>query len=298
MTQENAYRDHEAMLELAIKATGVGPKKALRQQIEIQVVGMLIEAALKERNHVFAIQQSDRLMDLMKISGAVDMTADGSPKVKRVVKSTSFNSTTGAEEDPRADSPTTSQPGSRSGTSMSMRSKQPHGSPNFADTDPEARKPWEIFVQVGNESAGRDYNRRLTVVGYALACCPPEKLESVLELWRSLEMESLHAPVPEIDPRRGVAGFMSTMMDRTSSSGSGGPSGSTGSLGYNHGGRGGDGPLSEIIGRASTGSMLGVAHQDAIRRDQSMSQNNTHHEPETGRRRDKLKSLVSSIWSA
>ncbi|KAG0051008.1 hypothetical protein BGZ83_004225 [Gryganskiella cystojenkinii] len=304
MTQENAYRDHEAMLELALKITGVGPKKALRQQVEIQIVVVLIEAALKERNHVFALQQSDRLMDLLRISGAVELTADGSPKIKRVAKSSSFNSTVDSEEtgagahsDSRPDSPSSisaSQPGSRSGTSMSMRNKN-QGSSSVIESDPDAKKPWEIFVQVGTESEGRDYNRRMAVVGYALACCPPEKLESVLELWRTLEMESLHAPVPEVDPRRGVAGFMSTMMDRSGSgSGTGisSPSAHQHHPGYNPDNRG---PLSEIIGRAGTGSMLGAAHQDSLRRENTSSP--SHHDQEGGRRRDKLKSLVSSIWA-
>ncbi|KAK5823477.1 secretory pathway protein Sec39-domain-containing protein [Linnemannia elongata] len=231
MTQENAYRDHATMLELAIKVTGIGQKKALRQQVEIQVVGMLIEAALRERNHVFALQQSERLMDLLKVSGATDLNTDGSPKMRR--------------------------------------------------GDMDAKKPWEIFMQVGSESAGRDYSKRLAVLGYAMACCPADKVESVLEIWRSLEMESVHAPVPETDPRRGVAGFMSTMMDRTGS-GSGSIGRDIGGSGYapsgsNAGSGGGAGPLAEIIGR----------------REGAMSSNHD----EGGRRRDKLKSLVSSMWA-
>ncbi|KAF9143402.1 hypothetical protein BGX30_000556 [Mortierella sp. GBA39] len=287
MTQENAYRDHAAMLELAIKVTGIGQKKALRQQVEIQVVGMLIEAALMERNHVFALQQSERLMDLLKVSGATDLNTDGSLKMRRVNKSSSFNSTTGAGENgstpisrPSSPSLVPSRPNSRAGTPLGS-SAALHGSPTLGESDVDAKKPWEIFVQVGNESAGRDYSKRLAVLGYAMACCPANKVESVLEIWRSLEMESVHAPVPETDPRRGVAGFMSTMMDRTGS-GSGSIGRDIGGSGYapggsNAGGGGGAGPLAEIIGR----------------REGTMS--STH--DEGGRRRDKLKSLVSSMWA-
>ncbi|KAG0291784.1 hypothetical protein BGZ96_004831 [Linnemannia gamsii] len=285
MTQENAYRDHAAMLELAIKVTGIGHKKALRQQIEIQVVGMLIEASLTERNHVFALQQSERLMDLLKVTGSVDLNLDGSPKVRRVFKSSSFNSTTGDGEDasiatsrPTSPSLVPSRPGSRTGTPFGSFTV-PHGSPILGEGDVDAKKPWEIFVQVGRESAGREYTKRLAVLGYAMACCPADKVESVLEIWRSLEMESVHAPVPETDPRRGVAGFMSTMMDRTGS-GSGSIGRDVGGVGYAPGGSsvgGGAGPLAEIIGR----------------REGTMSSN---HE-EGGRRRDKLKSIVNSIWA-
>ncbi|KAI1317576.1 hypothetical protein EDD11_008146 [Mortierella claussenii] len=317
-TQENAYRDHAAMLELAIKVTGVGPKKSARQQVEIQVVGMLIEAALKERNHVFAIQQSERLIELLKNSGALDMNADGSPKMKRTLKSSSVHTQQAVDQGGLG---TPSRPESPSLT-------VPISPSQWGDADPEAKAPWEIFVQVGTESAGREYSKRLAVVGYAMACCPPEKIESVLELWRSLEMESVHAPVPEVDPRRGVvAGFMSTMMDRTGSAssgmygtgagGGGGGSDSGASLsgaaglgygaGYNpgnatvhsatttlssapgggggHHGSGGlgsgasshSGPLAGIMGRVST--------------------THGHGEVEGGRKRDKLKSLVSSIWA-
>ena len=287
MTQENAYRDHAAMLELAVKVTGIGQKKALRQQVEIQVVGMLIEAALRERNHVFALQQSERLMDLLKVSGATDLNTDGSPKMRRVNKSSSFNSTTGAGEDgsipisrPSSPSLVPSRPNSRTGTPFGP-SAVPHGSPTLGESDVDAKKPWEIFVQVGSESAGRDYSKRLAVLGYAMACCPADKVESVLEIWRSLEMESVHAPVPETDPRRGMAGFMSTMMDRTGS-GSGSIGRDIGGSGYapggsSAGGGGGAGPLAEIIGR----------------REGTMSSNHD----EGGRRRDKLKSLVSSMWA-
>ncbi|KAF9157485.1 hypothetical protein BGX20_003920, partial [Mortierella sp. AD010] len=307
MTQEHAYHDHAAMLELAFKITGIGQKKLLRQQVEVQVVGMLIEAALKEKNYIFALQQSERLMELLKISGAVDMNQDGSPKMRRVTKSSSFNSfgnqgDDGSASSSRPSSPSlstsTSRPGSRAGVSLGT-SATPHLSPltsllQLKDSDPEVKNPWEVFVQVGSESAGREYSKRLAVVGYALACCPPDKIESVLELWRSLEMESVHAPVAEIDPRRGVVGFMSTMIDI---SGSG--------LGYGSGynpnnatvsGAGGGGPLAEIIGRVGTPNsmMSGMGSQDSVRREQG---SNSHHEQEGGRKRDKLKSLVSSIWA-
>ncbi|KAF9900710.1 hypothetical protein EC991_007005 [Linnemannia zychae] len=285
MTQENAYRDHAAMLELAVKVTGVGPKKALRQQVEIQVVGMLIEAALRERNHVFALQQSERLMDLLKATGAVDLTPDGSPKMRRVNKSSSFTSTTGGGEDgtstpisrPSSPSLVSSRPNSRAATTLGS-STAPNASPTFGGDDVDAKKPWEIFVQVGQESAGREYSKRLAAIGYALSCCPADKVEGVLEIWRSLEMESVHAPVPETDPRRGVAGFMSTMMDRTGSGSSGRDV--SGPRGYTPGGSnsgGAAGPLAEIIER----------------REGSMSSN----QEEGGRRRDKLKSIVSSIWA-
>ncbi|KAF8932294.1 hypothetical protein BGZ58_007130 [Dissophora ornata] len=303
ITQENAYRDHEAMLELAIKVTGIGQKKSLRQQVEIQVVGMLIEAALKERNHIFALQQSERLMELLKISGAVDMNSDGSPKVRRVAKSTSFNNTTnddGSSSRPETPSPS-SRPVSRAATPFGAPAA-PQSSPLLAGGgDPDAKTPWEIFEQVGSESEGREYSKRMAVVGYALACCPADKMESVLELWRSLEMESVHAPVPEVDPRRGVAGFMSTMMDR---SGSGSSNNTALGLGYGPGYNpsnaifsgtgtvgGGGGPLAEIIGTNKAGS----SHQGAVRRDQGMG--SSHHELEGGRKRDKLRSLVSSIWA-
>ncbi|KAI7818637.1 secretory pathway protein Sec39-domain-containing protein [Gamsiella multidivaricata] len=310
MSQENAYRDHAAMLELAIKVTGIGQKKTLRQQIEIQVVGMLIEAALKEKNHVFAIQQAERLMELLRTSGALDMNADGSPRMRRVVKSNSFvtggggNSEDSASTPSRPDSPSSlsSRPGSRAGTS-SGPSTAAHGPSLQGLGDPDARNPWEIFVQVATESVGREYSKRMAVAGYALACCPADKIESVLELWRSLEMESVHAPVPEVDPRRGVAGFMSTMIDR-SSSGSNGMSAP--GLGYGTGYNpnnvivsgagtlgGGGGPLAEIIGRVGTNKSNSTYH-DHTRREQSM---NSHAEQEGGRKRDKLKSLVSSIWA-
>ncbi|KAG0214329.1 hypothetical protein BGX33_002254 [Mortierella sp. NVP41] len=300
MTEENAYHDHAAMLELAVKVTGIGNKKALRQQVEIQVVGMLIEAALRKRNHIFALQQSERLMDLLKVTGAADLNPDGSPKMRRVTKSSSFNSTAGGGEDggptpisrPSSPSSVSSRPNSRTGASFGS-SAVPHDSPSLGEGDIEAKKPWEIFVQVGSESAGREYSKRLAVIGYALACCPADKVESVLEIWRSLEMESVHAPVPETDPRRGVVGFMSTMMDRTGSGSSGWDVGGSGyGSGYAPGGSnagGGSGPLAEIIGRGK----MGPAHQDSVRREGSMSSNND----EGGRKRDKLKSIVSSIWA-
>ncbi|KAF9285514.1 hypothetical protein BGZ68_003793 [Mortierella alpina] len=306
MTHEDAYRDHAELLELAYKVTGVGPKKALRQQVETQVVGMLIEAALRGRNHVFALNQSERLMELLKSSGAVDLTPDGSPKLRRVAKSSSSlqlvdsiisqdGDTASATHDARPSSPSwsSSRPGSRAGMTVGTNATA-HGSPSLLESDPDAKKPWEIFVQVATESEGREYSKRLATVGYALASCPADKIESVLELWRSLEMESVLAPVPEVDPRRGVAGFMSTMMDRTVSSASTG-SGSTGATGAAGapGGGAGSGPLSEIIGRVGS-SRMGSVHQDAIRREQSMR---SQHEHEGGRKRDKLKSLVSSIWA-
>jgi hypothetical protein len=286
MTQENAYRDHAAMLELAIKVTGIGHKKALRQQIEIQVVGMLIEAALGERNHVFALQQSERLLDLLKVTGAADLNPDGSPKVRRVNKSSSFSSTTGEGEDssmatsrPSSPSLVSPRPTSRASTPFGS-STVSLGSPSLGESDVDSKKSWEIFVQVGRESAGREYSKRLAVLGYAMACCPADKVESVLEIWRSLEMESIHAPVPETDPRRGVAGFMSTVMDRTGS-GSGSIGRDIAGSGYAPGGSnvggGGAGPLAEIIGR----------------REGTMSSSHD----EGGRKRDKLKSIVSSIWA-
>ncbi|KAF9179252.1 hypothetical protein BGZ50_007128 [Haplosporangium sp. Z 11] len=334
MTQENAYRDHAAMLELAFKVTGIGQKKSLKQQVEIQVVGMLIEAALRERNHVFAIQQSERLMELLKVSGSVDLTPDGSPKVRRPAKSSSFyannnsSSNTNVNEDgdsasstsrPGSPSLSNSRPESRAGTPSVTPGKVagiPHRSLTMMieSGEPDAKKPWEIFVQVGSESVGRDYAKRLAIVGYALSCCPAEKVESVLELWRSLEMESVLAPVPEVDPRGSVAGFMSTMMDRTGSSplsASGKVSMSTSGAGYHPGsssgahergsasGGSGAGPLAEIIGRVGP-SKLGLVHQDSPRRENTMSSissNSHHHEQEGGRKRDKLKSLVSSIWA-
>ncbi|KAF9134047.1 hypothetical protein BGW39_008266 [Mortierella sp. 14UC] len=282
MTQENAYRDHAAMFELAIKVTGVGPKKTLRQQVEIQVVGMLIEAALRERNHVFALQQSERLMDLLKVTGATDLNPDGSPKMRRVNKSSSFTSTTGSGEDggstpisrPSSPSLIPSRSNSRAATLFGS-SAAPHGTPTLGEDDVDAKKPWEIFVQVGQESAGREYSKRLAAIGFALSCCPADKIESVLEIWRSLEMESVHAPVPETDPRRGVAGFMSTMMDRTGSGSSGRDVGGPG--GYTPGGSnsgGATGPLAEIVGR----------------REGSMTSNHD----EGGRKRDKLKSIIDT----
>ncbi|KAF9575923.1 hypothetical protein EC968_000884 [Mortierella alpina] len=315
MTHEDAYRDHAELLELAYKVTGVGPKKALRQQVETQVVGMLIEAALRGRNHVFALSQSERLMELLKSSGAVDLNADGSPKLRRVAKSSSSLHLTGnsgsddgnsaattataaaATHDSRPSSPSwsSSRPGSRAGATAGTAATA-HGSPSLLESDPDAKKPWEIFVQVATESEGREYSKRLATVGYALASCPADKMESVLELWRSLEMESVLAPVPEVDPRRGVAGFMSTMMDRTVSSastGSGSAGAAAGAAGGPGVGGGGAGPLAEIIGRVGS-SRMGSAHQDAIRREQSMR---SQQENEGGRKRDKLKSLVSSIWA-
>ncbi|ORZ21883.1 secretory pathway protein Sec39-domain-containing protein [Lobosporangium transversale] len=328
MTQENAYHDHEAMLELAIKVTGAGQKKSHRQQIEIQVVGMLIEAALKEHNHVFALQQSDRLMELLKISGSVDLNPDGSPRVRRVLKSNSASSFNSGHEDinighsgASGSLSTTSRPVSPSYSTSGSPSSQPSSRAGTGTItqkplqsgylDPDAKAPWETFVQVANESVGREYYKRLAVLGYAMACCPPEKIESILELWRSLEMESVHAPVPEVDPRKGImTGFMSTVMDRAGSVSSGlsiasrdGGDGSTAaSLGYGAGYNPGNatvhdttstvipsighsGPLAEIMGRVSSSRTDSIHHQQ---KQQSM---------EIGRKRDKLKSLVSSIWA-
>ncbi|KAF9201793.1 hypothetical protein BGZ49_008001 [Haplosporangium sp. Z 27] len=318
MTQEHAYHDHEAMLELAIKITGIGQKKSLRQQVEVQVVGMLIEAALKEKNYIFALQQSERLIELLRISGALDMNQDGSPKMRRVTKSSSFNTSSVAGDSdsasssrPSSPSQSTlnSRPGSRAGASLGSSAPQLSvltSLLHLSENDPEAKDPWEIFVQAGSESAGREYSKRMAVVGFALACCPPEKTESVLELWRSLEMESVHAPVAEVDPRRGVVGFMSTMIDRTGA-GSSGMSGA--GLGYGSGynpsnatvsptnSGSGSGPLAEIIGRVGTpnSKMSGMGSQDTFRKDQNS--NSRHEQPEGSRKRDKLKSLVSSIWA-
>ncbi|KAF9438264.1 hypothetical protein BGZ76_008905 [Entomortierella beljakovae] len=306
MTQDQAYHDHEAMLELAIKVTGIGQKKVLRQQVEVQLVGMLIEKALKEKNYIFALHQSERLMELLKISGSVDMNQDGSPKVRRITKSSSSLNSTANNEDGRASpsplqSKPASRPESRTGVSHNSYSSQRiiPSLLQLSESDPSAKNPWEIFVQVGTESAGREYSKRMAVVGYALACCPFDKTESVLELWRSLEMESVHAPVAEVDPRRGVVGFMSNMIDRTGSNASQASGLGYGS-GYNPGnatvsgaGATGGGPLSEIIGRVGTPNpkMTGMGSQDTTK-----GANSTH-EHEGGRRRDKLKSLVSSIWA-
>ncbi|KAF9109014.1 hypothetical protein BGX27_008135 [Mortierella sp. AM989] len=314
MTQEHAYHDHAAMLELAFKITGIGQKRLLRQQVEVQIVGMLIEAALREKNYIFALQQSERLMELLRVSGAVDMNPDGSPKMRRVTKSSSFNLSSNSGDgasasSSRPSSPSTSRPGSRAGASVSSTVPQPQQSVmtsllQLTDSDPHAKNPWEIFVQVGSESAGREYSKRMAVVGYALSCCPPDKVESVLELWRTLEMESVHAPVAEVDPRRGVVGFMSTMIDRTGSGSSGmSTSGVNYGSGYNPSNAtvslpsgGGGGPLAEIIGRVGTpnSKMAGVGSQDSVRKEQGP---NSHQEQEGGRKRDKLKSLVSSIWA-
>ncbi|KAF9921302.1 hypothetical protein FBU30_008700 [Linnemannia zychae] len=282
MTQDNAYRDHAAMLELAIKVTGIGNKKAPRQQVEIKVVGMLIEAALRERNYIFALQQSERLMDLLKITGTVDLNPDGSPKVQRASKFSNSNSAIEEGESasgsrPASPSLASSRPGSRASVPFGSTATI-YGSPMLDDDDANTKKPWELFVQVGSESSGREYSKRLAVIGYALACCPADKVESVLEIWRSLEAESIHAPVPETDPRRGVTGFMSTMIERTGS-GIGGrdASGSGYAPGGSNAGGGSGGPLAEIIGRRE--GSLGVQHEEG------------------GRRRDKLKSIVSSIWA-
>ncbi|KAG0064125.1 hypothetical protein BGZ92_005840, partial [Podila epicladia] len=244
MTKENAYRDHAAMLELAIKLTGSAQKKSAKQSVEIQVVGMLIEAALQEKNYAFAIQQSERLMDLLRVTGALDLSPDGSPRMRRLAKSSSSLSVT----DPS--------------TSPSLQNKRPVTSVLAAPGIPsqqvggqfEPAKPWELFLRVGSESAGRDYSKRLCAIGFALASCPADKIESVLEIWRSLEMESVHAPVPEADPRRGVAGFMSTMMDRTGSTASAHSNHLASGHGHGQGhgamDRGGQGPLAEILGRS------------------------------------------------
>lgn len=282
MTKENAYRDHAAMMELAIKLTGSAQKKSAKQQVEIQVVGMLIEASLQEKNYVFAIQQSERLMDLLRVTGALDLSPDGSPRMRRLPKSNSFN---------------TADPSS----SLSLQNSKPvlselaaPGSFNQQwNGQPEPAKPWELFLRVGTESAGRDYSKRLSAIGFALASCPGDKIESVLELWRSLEMESVHAPVPEEDPRRGVAGFMSTMMDRTGSTASSHSNHMAGAhgQGQGHGGMdrtGGQGPLADIIGRTRSPIL-------DPRRENTMG---SEHSQEGGRRRDKLKSLVGSIWNA
>jgi hypothetical protein len=170
----------------------------------------------------------------------------------------------------------------------------------LGNKDPEAKNPWEIFMQVASESEGREYSKRLAVAGYALSCCPADKIESVLELWRSLEMESVHAPV-EVDPRRGVAGFMSTMIERTSSASSGMSASGLGyGPGYNPGNAvtssgalgGGGGPLAEII-RAGTNKSSNSSRSGTMQREQTMG--NQHEEG--GRKRDKLKSLVNSIWA-
>ncbi|KAF9381291.1 hypothetical protein CPC16_009914 [Podila verticillata] len=249
MTKENAYRDHAAMMELAIKLTGSVQKKSAKQQVETQVVGMLIEASLQEKNYVFAIQQSERLMDLLRVTGALDLSPDGSPKMRRLPKSNSFNAA-----DPSS--------------SLSLQNSKP-------------------------AFAGRDYSKRLSAIGFALASCPADKIESVLELWRSLEMESVHAPVPEADPRRGVAGFMSTMMDRTGSTASSHSNHMGGAHGQGQGHgvmdrTGGQGPLADIIGRSRSPIL-------DPRRENTMG---SEHSQEGGRRRDKLKSLVGSIWNA
>ncbi|KAG0198298.1 hypothetical protein BGX28_008263, partial [Mortierella sp. GBA30] len=298
MTHDDAYQDHAAMLELAYKVTGVGQKRALRLQIETQIVSMLIEAALRGRNFVFALNQSERLMELLKSSGAMDLNADGSPKLRRVVKSSSSlnslnsgaNTNSNSNEDgdftasARPSSTSSSRPVSRvgAGARSNTTSMSQVGS-SFLEDDPDTKRPWEIFVQVGSESEGREYSKRLATVGYALACCPAEKIESVLELWRSIEMESVHAPV-EVDPQRGIAGFMSTMMDRTVSS-SGHSAHSTGT---------GGGPLSDIMDRVGSSKIGPVQQGSMMRREPSMR---SHREEAGGRKRDKLKSLVSSIWA-
>ncbi|KAF9322600.1 hypothetical protein BG006_002254 [Podila minutissima] len=284
MTKENAYRDHAAMLELAIKLTGSAQKKSAKQHVEIQVVGTLIEAALQEKNYVFAMQQSERLIDLLRITGALDLSPDGSPRMRRLAKSSSSLNVT----DPL--------------TSPSLQNKRPPSSVLAAprstsqqwNGQPEPVKPWELFLRVGSESAGRDYSKRLCAIGFALASCPADKIESVLEIWRSLEMESVHAPVPEADPRRGVAGFMSTMMDRTGSTASTHSNHLASGHGHGHGqghgamDRGGQGPLAEIIGRSRSPAL-------DPRRENTMG---SEYSQEGGRRRDKLKSLVGSIWNA
>lgn len=300
MTQENAYREHADMLELAIKATGIGQKKSLRQQVEIHVVSMLIEAALKDRNHVFALNQSERLIELLKLSGALDLNPDGSPRVRRVAKSGSFHSGEGNSQEEnvsrstsRAESPAqvSSRPVSRTGASPGS-STVSQGSPVTSLSDPEAKHPWEIFVRVGTESEGREYFKRMTVAGYALACCPAEKIESVLELWRSLEMESVHAPVEPVNSRGGVVGFMSGTIERAGSASSGL---SASGLGYGSGYN----PSNAIVsgsGAVSGGSGVGNATGSHVRQDSAKREQSANVQ-EGGRKRDKLKSLVNSIWA-
>ncbi|KAG0334038.1 hypothetical protein BG004_000576 [Podila humilis] len=282
LTKENAYRDHDAMMELAIKLTGSSSqKKAVKQQIEIQVVGMLIEAALKEHNYVFAIQQSGRLMNLLRVSGFLDMQSDSSPKMKRLAKSSSFTDPDLSFSTSQNNSNTSNKTTPTSAPVLQVRDSP--GS-NQWNGLPEPTKPWELFLRVGSESVGKDYAKRLSVIGCAMASCPADKIETVLEIWRSIEMESMHAPAPEVDPRRGVVGFMSTMMDRTSS----GPS-----FVQAMDRSGGQVPLAESIGR-SYSPMSGDS-----RRENSMASEHGHLAAgEGGRRRDKLKSLVGSIWNA
>ncbi|KAF9584559.1 hypothetical protein BGW38_006034 [Lunasporangiospora selenospora] len=318
MTQENAYHDVATMLELAFKLTGIRQKKSSRQRVEIQVLCMLIEASLKERKYLFCIQQSDRLIELMRVSGSLELNSDGSQKLKGTARASNSSSNLGnspyaksqAECDSlpsRSDSPvstSSSRPASRAGgpiaSTKSATSSLQRASPSISLEDSGAKKPWEIFVRVGSESDGQKYSSRLAVTGYALSCCPPDKIESVLEIWRSLEMESELAPVPETDPRRGIAGFMSSvtsMIDRTTGPVGLVPDGRSGGLGIGTmvnvgsvGGSGGSGagPLAEILER---GRMDSSGHS------QSQSLGDYGHGAEGGRKRDALKSLVNSIWS-
>ncbi|KAF9430022.1 hypothetical protein BGZ94_008619 [Podila epigama] len=317
MTTEKAYRDHAAMLELAIKVTGsTAQKKSVKQQIEIQVVCMLIESSLNQKDYAFSIQQSERLMDLLRVTGALDLMPDGSPKVKRVTKSNSFNHSENSTTTPSSDISAAGAVGNNKllvggvdSPLLTTASKFPRNNKNTQS--PESAKPWGLFLRVGSESVGRDYAKRLLVIGFALASCPAEKIQSVLEIWQSLETESIHSPRLDTDLRRsgggggGVGGFISTVMDRTGSglgSMSTTHSNNQGTTATGHGQHntatpaidrtGGQGPLADIINRSRSPH----SSQDP-RRENSMNSEHSH-VGEGGRRRDKLKSLVGSIWNA
>ncbi|KAF9314012.1 hypothetical protein BG006_004034, partial [Podila minutissima] len=64
------------------------------------------------------------------------------------------------------------------------RSAAPH------HQQPESAKPYELFLRIGSESARRDYSKRLCAIVFALASCPVDEIENVLEIWQLLEMES------------------------------------------------------------------------------------------------------------
>ncbi|KAG0238094.1 hypothetical protein BGW41_008240 [Actinomortierella wolfii] len=169
-TRKYAYRDHVGILELAMKLTGNNAKE--RRLIEMKVIPMKIEAAMKDRNPRVATELADRLMELLRLTGSLDkiMKAEGSAGASPRIRQQS-------EDDDESESV---------GGDGEERKKRYVELPPHLQDMPNERRPWETFLQIAQDSVGVDLDKRMVLVGYALASCPTDKIESVLEVQRSL----------------------------------------------------------------------------------------------------------------
>ncbi|KAG0255496.1 hypothetical protein DFQ27_006225 [Actinomortierella ambigua] len=202
--RKHAYRDQVGMLELAMKLTGNNVKE--RKQVEMKIIPMMIEAALKDRNARAASGLADRLMDLLKMTGSLDNiikargSAGASPRVRRPSDDDDdaddgddpegmemeMEEEEGLEDEEKRSQGKGGDDVERVGTSGRTRRKRFLRLPPHLKDLANERRPWETFLQLAQSGFGIEPEKRQALVGYALASCPTDKIESVLEVQRSL----------------------------------------------------------------------------------------------------------------